>query len=109
MEMHETTEEGAKREAWEEACARIEIDSLLAVYNIPRIGQVQMMYRARLLNPDIAPGPESADVGLFAWEEIPWQELAFPSVLWALQHWRESLGLPNFSPFTNPAGERLSR
>ncbi len=109
MEMHETTEDGAKREAWEEACARIEIDALLAVYNIPRIGQVQMMYRAKLLSPDVAAGEESAEVGLFTWDEIPWQELAFPSVLWALQHWQESRHLPKFSPFTNPAGEQLSR
>ncbi len=109
MEMHETTEEGAKREAWEEACARIEIDALLAVYNIPRIGQVQMMYRARLVSPDIAPGPESTEVALFAWEDIPWQELAFPSVLWALQHWRETRALPKFSPHANPPGEHLSR
>jgi ADP-ribose pyrophosphatase YjhB (NUDIX family) len=109
MEMHETTEQGAVREAWEEACARIEIDALLAVYNIPRIGQVQMMYRARLVSADIAPGPESTDVGLFTWDQIPWQELAFPSVLWALQHWQQSRDLPKFSPFANPEGEQLSR
>ena len=64
--------------------ARIEIDALLAVYNIPRISQVQLIYRARLAAPDIAPGPESAEVGLFAWADIPWDELAFPSVRWAL-------------------------
>ena len=109
MEMHETTEEGAIREALEEACARIEIDALLAVYNIPRIGQVQMMYRARLLSPDVAAGEESTEVGLFAWEDIPWQELAFPSVVWALQQWHESRHLVKFAPFSNPAGEHLSR
>ena len=37
-----------RREAWEEARARIEIDAFLAVYNIPHISQVQLMYRARL-------------------------------------------------------------
>ena len=39
---------GAAREAWEEARAEIAIDGLLAVYDIPRISQVQLIYRARL-------------------------------------------------------------
>src|SRR3546814_14864412 len=89
MEERETTIEGAQREAWEEACARIEIDALIGIYNIPRISQVQMIYRARLLSPEVAAGPESREVGLFDWAEIPWDELAFPSVHWALGHWRE--------------------
>ena len=72
MELNETTAEGAKREAWEEARARIEIDCLLAVYEIPRISQVQLIYRARLRSPDVEPGPESLEVGLFRWDEIPW-------------------------------------
>ena len=36
LKTHETTADGAMREAMEEACARIEIDALLAVYNVPR-------------------------------------------------------------------------
>jgi ADP-ribose pyrophosphatase YjhB (NUDIX family) len=104
LEVHETTIEGAKREAWEEACAQIEIDALLAVYNVPRISQVQLIYRARLLS-SVAAGPESEEVGLFHWEEIPWQDLAFPSVRWALQHYREVRGQPEFVTWTNPPGE----
>ncbi len=102
MEERETTIEGAQREAWEEARARIEIDALIGVYNIPRISQVQMIYRARLLSPDVSAGPESREVGLFEWDEIPWDELAFPSVRWALGHWRETRGLPAFPPFAEP-------
>lgn len=102
MELNETTESGAAREAWEEATARIAIDALLAIYNIPRISQVQMIYRARLADPIIAPGPESLEVGLFAWDEIPWNDLAFPSVIWALHEWREKQGQTGFAPGTNP-------
>lgn len=109
MEMHETTAEGAAREALEEACAKIEIDALLAVYNIPRIGQVQIMYRARLAEPDFAAGEESLEVGLFAWEEIPWDRLAFPSVLWSLRHWHEVRHLESFIPFGNPADDHGAR
>lgn len=105
MELHETTAEGAAREAWEEACARIEIDALLAIYNIPRLSQVQVMYRARLTSPDIEAGIESLEVGLFDWADIPWDDIAFPSVHWALGHFDEVRGLDGFSAKTNPPGE----
>lgn len=97
MEERETSIEGAMREAQEEACAEIEIDSLLGVYNIARISQVQLIYRAKLVTPDIAAGPESLEVGLFTWDEIPWDELAFPSVHWALGHFREVEGQTDFA------------
>jgi ADP-ribose pyrophosphatase YjhB (NUDIX family) len=105
LELNETTLEGAMREAYEEATARIEIDRLLAVYSIPRISQVQLIYRARLVDPEIAAGPESVEVGLFAFEEIPWDELAFPSARWALRQYREVEGRADFPPHTNPPGE----
>jgi ADP-ribose pyrophosphatase YjhB (NUDIX family) len=89
LELNESSQAGAMREAFEEAQARIAIDGLLAVYDIPRISQVQLIYRARLVAPDIAPGPESLEVRLFAWDEIPWRDLAFPSVGWALDHFRQ--------------------
>jgi len=102
LELGETAEDGAKREAKEEACAEIVIDRVLAVYSIPRISQVQIMFRARLAAPEIAAGPESEEVRLFGWEEIPWADLAFPSVGWALRHFRETQGRDDFPPFTNP-------
>lgn len=105
LELNETTVDGARREAWEEARAEIEIDALLAVYDIPRISQVQMFFRGRLLSPRITPGPESREVALFAWHEIPWQEIAFPSVHWALGHFREMRDEPGFVVRRNPPGE----
>lgn len=105
LELNEQAAEGAKREAWEEARAELELDQLLAVYSIPRISQIQLIYRARLLKESVEAGPESAEVGLFAWEEIPWKELAFPSVHWALGHHREVLGEAVFAPRNNPPGE----
>lgn len=102
MEMHETTAEGAVREAWEEARARIEIDCLLAVYELPQIGQVQLIYRAHLLSPEIAAGPESLEVGLFRWDEIPWNGIAFPTVGWSLEEHRSRVGQTAFAAGTNP-------
>ena len=82
MEQGETVEEAARREAREEANAEIRIDRILAVYSVPRISQVQIMFRAELVS-DISPGPESLEVELFDWRDIPWSNLAFPTVLWA--------------------------
>jgi ADP-ribose pyrophosphatase YjhB (NUDIX family) len=91
LELNESTTHGAEREAWEEAQARIQIEGLLAIYDIPRISQVQLIYRARLLDEAVAAGPESLEVRLFGWDEIPWEDLAFPSVRWALHHEKEAL------------------
>ena len=105
LELHETTTAGAAREAWEEARARIEIETLLAVYAVPRISQVQLMYRARLVTDDISAGPESLEVGLFELDKIPWDDIAFPSVRWALEHYREVGDAEHFAARTNPPGE----
>ena len=105
LEMEETTEAGAIRETWEEAQARITIDRLLAIYNVPRLSQVQTIYQATLVSPDIAPGEESLEVALFAWEEIPWDEIAFPTVRWALHQHRSVIGRADFAPFGNPTGD----
>lgn len=102
MEENESTAQGAAREALEEAEAEIEIDGLLAVYDIPRISQVQMIFRARLKSPDIGAGPESEEVGLYAWDDIPWPDLAFPTVRWALEHFRQTEGRPLGAPFGTP-------
>ncbi|HYM32918.1 MAG TPA: NUDIX hydrolase [Candidatus Cybelea sp.] len=109
LEERESSEQGAIREAQEEASADIALDGLLAVYNIPRISQVQIIYRARLRSPSVAAGVESAAVRLYDWSDIPWNELAFPSVRWALDHYRETMGHREFSARTNPADETVSR
>jgi ADP-ribose pyrophosphatase YjhB (NUDIX family) len=105
MEQGETTAEGARREAMEEANADIRLRDVLAIYNIPRIAQVQIMYRAELPTPDFSAGEESLEVGLFSWDDIPWEELAFPSVYWALTQFRSVMGKDVIAPFTNPEGE----
>lgn len=89
MENGETTFQGAIRETLEEANARVEIGALYALYNIPHINQVYMLFRARLLDADVRPGAETLEVRLFAEAEIPWDRIAFASVRNALVHYYE--------------------
>ena len=109
MELGETLEEGAAREALEEAEAQIAIEGILGVFSIARISQVQVIFRARFANPDQphhAAGPESLETELFEWDRIPWDEIAFPSVHWALRAWRDSGTAPLGPPSGNPAEDR---
>ena len=80
MENGESTTQAALRETFEEACARIEIDDLFALINVPYINQVHLFYRGRLLDTDFAAGSESLETALFSEQDIPWQDLAFRSV-----------------------------
>jgi len=85
LEQHETTADGAKRESWEEACCTIAIDGFVGIFEIPRVSQIYVVHRGELTTPDFAPGPESLEVKLFDYADIPWDELAFSSVDWALK------------------------
>ena len=89
MENGETTFAGAARETLEEANARVEIGPLYALYNIPHINQVYILFRARLLDLDVRPGAESLEVKLMTEGEIPWGEIAFASVRNTLTHYYE--------------------
>ena len=86
MELQETTEQGAIRETVEEAGARIELQGLYTLLNVVHVGQVHFFYRARLLDTDFAPGPETIEARLFAEDEVPWDELAFRTVRETLTH-----------------------
>lgn len=89
MENGETTAEGALRETLEEAGARCEISGLYSLFNVPDIDQVYLLFRARLLDLDFAPGEESLDVALFSESDIPWNEIAFRTVHRTLKHYFE--------------------
>ena len=77
MENAETLAQGAARETLEEANARVKIGDLFALYSLPHISQVYILFRARLLDLDFSPGIESLEVKLFTEHEIPWKEMAF--------------------------------
>ena len=80
MENEETTGQAAVRETEEEAGANVELGDLFTLLNVAHVHQVHLFYLARLLDLDFAPGIESLDVRLFAEHEIPWDDLAFPTI-----------------------------
>lgn len=92
MEMNETTEQGAARETWEETKAKVEIQSLHGIYNIPRINQVYFFYLANMLSPDFETTPESTEIKLLDIDEIPWDNLAFKVVDLALEQYISGKG-----------------
>tara|TARA_Y100001935_G_C17158886_1_gene434253 strand:- start:273 stop:851 length:579 start_codon:yes stop_codon:yes gene_type:complete len=91
MENGETTHAGAVRETFEEANAKVEIGKLYLTVNLPLINQVYMLFLAKLIDLDFSAGEESLEVDLFSYEDIPWSELAFPTVTLALENYFKDL------------------
>ena len=89
MEMGESLEQGAKREALEEANLEISIKMLYGTYSIPEIGQVLFIYIAKILNEDFKAADETSEVRLFDIDTIPWDKIAFPSVQYFLNKYVE--------------------
>jgi ADP-ribose pyrophosphatase YjhB (NUDIX family) len=87
LEQGETLAAGAQRETWEEAGARIELGEVFTLLDVVHAGQVHIMFRARLLDLDLAPGPETIENRLFPPADLPWKSLAFLTVCRTLEHW----------------------
>lgn len=87
MENHETVAAAALRETMEESGAHIELGEMYTVISVPHISQVHVIYRARLLDLDFAPGEETLEIALFREHEMPWQEIAFRTVGMTLRHY----------------------
>lgn len=92
MENGESTVAGAAREAWEEATARSDDLRLFAVYNLPRISQVYLMFYGGLRDGYARANEETLEVALFSEQDIPWREIAFPVVTETLQQWYSRSG-----------------
>jgi len=87
LEMGETTENAGARETWEEACAEVRMGPLFACVDVTHIGQIHMFYRAEMVDGEHAPGPESVETQLMREDDIPWSQLAFPTVYYTLERY----------------------
>jgi len=86
MENGETSVNGAWRETFEEACAKVNITKIFSLMNIPKAMQVHIFYLADF-DGNHATSSESLETQLFAIDEIPWDELAFNSVYYTLKNY----------------------
>lgn len=87
MEQGESAEQAAARETLEEAQAEVEITSLYAVFSLPHISQVYMIFRGTMRSADYGAGNESLEAHLFHPAAIPWETLAFPVIVEALRRY----------------------
>lgn len=85
LELGETSGEGAARETREEARAEVEVGEILVVINVPYVSQLYLIHRGRLKSPHAAPTVESSECVLMREDEIPWDEIAFPTIWHSLK------------------------
>jgi len=109
MENGETLQQGAARESHEEAQARVEIGSLLAVVHVLHARQVHVFFRAAMRTGEYGPGAESLEVTLVAPADIPWDELAFPSTEYALRRYLEDRAAGHEAHHFTTIDRRLTR
>ncbi|WP_323752948.1 NUDIX hydrolase [Marinobacter sp.] len=96
MENAETTIEAAARETLEEALAEVTIDGLYSIIDVPHINQVHMFYRATLIDGSFGAGDESLESRLFDVDEIPWNEISFPTVKKTLEFFLSEMKSGNY-------------
>jgi ADP-ribose pyrophosphatase YjhB (NUDIX family) len=81
----ESVPAAALREALEETGLTMVLDGLLGVYSYPGVPVIIVVYRARATGGRLTPSHEIAELAWVRPEEIPWEELAFPSTQDALR------------------------
>ena len=101
FEQGETVEAGAKRELHEEAGATVEFIEPYALYNLPFISQVYLIFRGSLTDKNFRSGYESLETLLFKEHEIPWNELAFTVVKKVLHRYYRDFLKGVFSFYTD--------
>jgi ADP-ribose pyrophosphatase YjhB (NUDIX family) len=109
MENGETLQQGAARETWEEALAKVEIGSLLTVVHVLRAQQVHVFFRAKLLEPEFGAGPESLEAVLVDPKDIPWSDIAFPSTDYTLKRYLEDREARRENHYFTELDRRLAR
>ena len=85
LELGETLQEGALRETLEEAKLQVSDVKLFTILSVPHINQIYTFFTGKVVNDDFGPTPESSEVELFKFDDIPWSELAFPTVIKTLK------------------------
>jgi ADP-ribose pyrophosphatase YjhB (NUDIX family) len=92
MEVDESAEEAALREAKEEVGLSLTLGPLLGVYSRPGPGILVVVFCARAPNGRPRRGHEALELAWVVPEDIPWHDLAFETTRWALRDWVDQHG-----------------
>lgn len=85
MDRDETVQEAAVRETLEEVNLEVRLTDLVGVYSYRTSIVVIVVYACEVVGGELRIDQESEEVRLFAPDEIPWDQLAFPSTRDALR------------------------
>lgn len=91
MEIDETIEECAAREAHEEIGVEVKVHDIVGVYSRPGphpgLGIVSIVFHGTVESGDPEPGREALETRWFDPKHIPWGDLAYDTTRWALTDW----------------------
>ena len=85
----ETIEAAAMREALEEMNVEVELSELINVYSYPDMPVVVLVFAAQVVGGELRAADECLEVRGYQPDQIPWEELAFPSTRDALREYIE--------------------
>ncbi len=85
MERGETVEQAAERETQEEVNLQVRVTRPVGIYSYPTSVVVVIVYACEVVGGTLSAGNETLEVRTFPLDEIPWEELAFPSTRDALR------------------------
>ena len=90
MEIDESAEDCAAREAMEEVGVNIKLNGLVGIYSRPAPqgpGILVVVFRGRVVAGQPSPGREALEARWFPPSDVPWEELAYDTTHWALRDW----------------------
>ncbi len=92
LDKGERVPDAAVRETLEETGLKVEVGHLLNAYSYKGYPVIVMVYPAKILEGVPRPLDETLEVAFFTPQQIPWEELAFPSTKDALHEYLSTTG-----------------
>src|SRR4029453_7328109 len=98
LDRGERVEDAAIRETWEEVNLKVEVTQLLNVYSYAGYPVGVVVYLTNVIGGEPRAMDEALEVRTFTPQEIPWEDLAFPSTRDALADFLRQPGMSKMTP-----------